>query len=105
MSRIAGTDHEGILHIGKSVNLKRRLRAFRRIVSRNEENGHHAANEFINWGFVRVFPLERLMFDFALAASERSALDLERHLHVEYRKKYLDRPPLDATAGQDGAGD
>lgn len=99
--RLGGIDTEGILHIGKSRNLGRRIRTFRQ-AAEGLKASHHAGLEFFHWGFENVIPRERLHFDHFETGSEQEALKLERLLHEEYRKKYLDRPPLDGTSGQAG---
>jgi hypothetical protein len=99
--RLGGIDPEGILHIGKSINLGRRIRTFRQ-AAEGLKASHHAGLEFFHWGFEKVIPRERLHFDHFETRSEQEALKLEHLLHEEYRKRYLDRPPLDGTSGQAG---
>jgi hypothetical protein len=99
--RLGGIDTEGILHIGKSKNLGRRIRTFRQ-AAEGLKASHHAGLEFFHWGFDNVIPRERIHFDHFETGSEQESLKLERLLHEEYRKKYLDRPPFDGTSGQAG---
>jgi hypothetical protein len=47
-----------------------------------------------------VFPLERLRFDYRIVADWREALRLERLLHEEYRRQFLDRPPWMGRLGR-----
>jgi len=63
---------------------------------------HHAGREFFEWHFQKLIPRERLRFDYFETTTEQEALKLECLLHEEYRKKFLDRPPLDGTSGQIG---
>lgn len=97
--RLNSVDTLGILHIGKSNNLGRRIRTFRQAVE-GKQAAHHAGCEFHEWGFNEIVPRERLYFDYYVTRTEQEALRLERLLHEEYRKKYFDRPPLDGTSGQ-----
>ena len=99
--RLSEVDPAGILHIGKSINLGVRIRMFRQ-AAEGLKASHHAGLEFSEWHFERLIPQERLRFDYYKTASEPAALKLERMLHEEYRKKFLDRPPLDGTSGQTG---
>lgn len=99
--RLGGIDPDGILHIGKSINLGRRIRTFRQ-AAEGLKASHHAGREFLRWGFEKVISRERLHFDYFETGSEQEALKLEHLLHEEYRKRYLDRPPLDGTSGQAG---
>ena len=97
--RANGVDPAGILHIGKSTDLGRRLRFFRQ-AAEGKKASHHAGREYANWHFEKLVPLEQLRFDYLLTDDETEALDLERRLHEAYRFAYLDRPPLDGTSGQ-----
>jgi hypothetical protein len=97
--RANGVDPAGILHIGKSTDLGKRLGQFRRAAESGQAR-HHAGREYANWDFERLVPLEQLRFDYLLTDDEREALDLERKLHEAYRLAYLDRPPLDGTSGR-----
>jgi excinuclease UvrABC nuclease subunit len=99
IKRLAGGDPLGILHIGKSVTLRSRIQAFRRS-SEDGRNGHKAGIEFYEYQFDELIPLTTLRYDYVFAKTEQEALELERNLHEEYRKQYLDRPPLDGTSGQ-----
>lgn len=99
IGRVNGADPLGILHIGKSVKLGVRVRTFRQAAERLHAP-HHAGSEFHRWGFARMFPFQCLRFDYVLVESHDEAIRLERYLHEEYRRQYLDRPPLDGTSGQ-----
>ena len=101
IGRFAGVDPLGILHIGKSGNLGRRIRSFRQ-AAQGLKAAHHAGREFCEWRFERLVPPERLRFDCFVTSTEQEALRLERALHQEYRNRFLDRPPLDGTSGQTG---
>lgn len=97
--RAADVDVLGILHIGKSITLGKRLRVFRQ-AAEGLNAPHHAGKEFKQWGFARSFPFVHLKFDYLLVDNGAEALKLERQLHEEYRQRYLDRPPLDSQSGQ-----
>jgi hypothetical protein len=96
--RLAGTDPDGVLHIGQSRNIRARIPQFYRS-ARTGHGNHHAGNEFYNWAFGKRFPLQDLRFDYALAKDQKEAPGLERQRHEMYRQQYLDRPPLDGTSG------
>ena len=99
IQRANGIDSLGILHIGKSNDLGRRLRFFRQ-AAEGKKASHHAGREYVEWCFERLASLESLRFDYVLTADAAEALALERQLHKTYRHTYLDRPPLDGTSGQ-----
>jgi excinuclease UvrABC nuclease subunit len=100
ISRLAGLDSEGVLHIGKSNSLGRRIRQFRQ-AAEGLKASQHAGREFVKWKFERMIPRERLRFDYFETEDEREALRLEKSLHDDYRLRFLDRPPLDSTSGQE----
>lgn len=97
--RANGVDPAGILHIGKSNDLGRRLRFFRQ-AAEGKKASHHAGREYARWHFEKLVPREQLRFDYLLVNDGTESLALERRLHEEYRFVYLDRPPLDGTSGQ-----
>lgn len=97
--RLGGVDSLGILHIGKSKNLGRRIRMFRQ-AAEGLKASHHAGLEFFKWKFEQIIPHDKLRFDYFETSTEPEALKLERLLHEEYRKEFFDRPPLDGTSGQ-----
>ena len=98
--RANGVDAHGILHIGQSVGLRGRILAFL-LAAQGGSAAHHAGNEFFQWEFGQRFPVEHFRFDYILARSSEYAKKLERELHEAYRLRYLDRPPLDGTSGQE----
>ena len=101
--RLGGVDSLGILHIGKSKNLKNRINFFRQS-SEGKNDSHHAGYEFYIWDFKKIIPLNNLRFDYIETPTEQEALRMERLLHKEYREQFFDRPPLDSTSGQKGKG-
>ena len=97
--RLGGVDSLGILHIGKSVNLRKRILTFRRALDQ-EKAAHKAGNEFFDWNFSKVVPERLLRFDYIYTDTEPGAVELETRVHRDYRRTYLDRPPLDGTSGR-----
>jgi len=99
IQRLRGTDLEGVLHIGQSQDLKRRVGQFLHSAVRGGKN-HHAGNEYFYWQFATAFPVSNLRFDYVVTATPREAIDRERYFHEVYRRRHFDRPPLDGTSGQ-----
>jgi hypothetical protein len=97
--RTNGVDPLGILHIGKSNDLGRRIRLFCR-AAEGKQAPHHAGREYARWCFQRMAPREQLRFDYVVTADQDQALAREHELHEKYRRQFLDRPPLDGTSGQ-----
>ena len=98
ISRFSGSELLGILHIGESSNLRRRIQEFRHSIEGRWR--HQAGNEFDYWGFSKVVPQVLLRFDYIYVDTKQDAIEIETRLHVEYRNRYLDRPPLDGTSGR-----
>lgn len=99
LPRCNGTDPNGILHIGEAAYLRTRVRDFRNAAFRGG-NSHSAGCEFSDSGFASQFPKETIYYDFAQMASKEAAVKSEYELHVEYRKRFHDKPPLDASIGK-----
>lgn len=99
IARAGGIDRDGILHIGESEDLGRRIRDFRRCVE-NRTTGHKAGVEFWRYGFHDLFLPQNLRFDYVVTGTKERATELEYQLHQDYRKRHLDRPPLDGTSGR-----
>lgn len=99
IARLNGVDELGILHIGKSINLGVRIRTFRQ-AAEGKSAPHPAGRAFRTWEFEKVFPKEWLRFDYTFTSTDEESLRLESSLHEEYRRRYLDRPPLDGQSGQ-----
>ena len=95
--RLRGIDSLGILHIGKSVDLKRRIREFSRSVEGTPR--HQAGNELYRWRSDRAIPPRCLRYEYYYTATGDDALEEEGQLQKRYRDRYLDRLPLDATSG------
>lgn len=101
--RAAGVDREGILHIGETKHLRQRVRMFRNAATGGKAD-HKAGKEFKKWGFKNLAPLEILRLDFYETDTKEDAQALEKRLFELYRKRLLDRPPLEATTGRRAAG-
>jgi len=98
LRRLAGVDNDGILHIGETTNLQRRIRNV--LQAARSGSGGRAGWEFYEFDFNRLIPLTRLVCEYVQTTSKTEAIAFERRLHVEYRRRYLDRPPLDGISGK-----
>ncbi len=98
ITRFNGTDPDGILHIGMSGNLLSRLKSFHGGAIQNKVHAHFASRQFVYWRFDDV--IKDLCFDFIPLKNVKAAKERETELHETYRKKFLDRPPLDGTSGE-----
>jgi hypothetical protein len=95
ISRAVGRDREGVLDIGKSVHLRRRLAAFFRCVTaKKARHGHMAGWRYKDLGLHRQYPPERLEVCWCTAEDEDEALRLEADALEEYARKHGELPPL-----------
>lgn len=94
IQRGKGIDREGVLHIGKSVNLFRRVREFYK-GAKGKKSPHKAGTEYYEYNFSKMFPIDSLICDYKYTQTDKDARKLEIKLQREYRQKYLDHPPLD----------
>ena len=68
--RFGGVDQLGILHIGKSVDLGRRIGMLRQ-AAQGGKASHHAGREYKAWGFEKLVPRKLLRFDYILTPDRK----------------------------------
>lgn len=95
IGRAVGRDREGVLDIGKSLHLRRRLAAFYRCVTAAEaHHGHMAGWRYRDLGLQRHFPPERLEVCWCTTRDDTGALRLEAEALEEYARRHGELPPL-----------
>ena len=104
-TRLNGIDEEGILCIGKSVNLRRRIRQFLKdITSEGLKDKYHSGG----WNFRRYFrdnpkpkairlETENMEVIWKTLDSEDEAEALETELLQDYVMTFQDKPPLNIS--------
>jgi hypothetical protein len=101
ISRANGTDCSGFLYIGKSQNLKNRLRRFRngiRTAAKGHANRniHSRALTYSYFDFTRKYRPEQLQGRYARLP--KAKIDCaEGKLILSYVRTYLDKPPLNIS--------
>jgi hypothetical protein len=105
MHRLNRDDPDGILHIGTALYVRSRIMEFQRSAIRNSatarvRGGHNAGCNFSIYRYAQKFPLGTLYVDYCLQPTVDNADALEYRLHEDYQVRFLDRPPLDASAGR-----
>lgn len=101
ISRANGTDCSGCLYIGKSQNLKNRLKRFRNGIRRAAKghanrNIHSGALTYSYYDFKRKFRPEQLQARYARLSKDE--IDrAEGKLILIYVRTYLDKPPLNIS--------
>jgi hypothetical protein len=76
-SRLNGKDPDGILHIGMSQDLFKRLRSFRKGAILEKFPAHFASSEYIKWGFKTLVAPKNLCFDFVVTQDAATAKSQE----------------------------
>jgi len=92
--RANGNDEKGILYIGQSCNLRKRIKSF---WNRIQGKGSHTAGwTYDCYDFGKKFKLEQLEVQWVeLPKSE--IITIETILLLDYVSEYLDHPPLNIT--------
>lgn len=104
-TRLNGIDEEGILCIGKSVNLRRRIREFvKDIATKGLPEKYHSEG----WNFRKYFrdnpnpkafkpKIENMEVIWKALSSEDEADNLETELIQDYVMTFQDKPPLNIS--------
>lgn len=89
--RAGGIDEEGILYIGKTINLRERTKSFWDVALKGTRKKHSGASTYYYFDFNRVFPKDQLEVRWIITHQPER---IEKLLLNSYMKKYLDTPPL-----------
>ena len=92
--RAVGTDEHGVLTIGESDNLRRRLAAFVRCARNPGASGHMAGWRFNYASFEKVFPLETLWVSWYPTIDKATAYAKEGEMLALYLAEHFELPPL-----------
>lgn len=96
INRVLGIDNQGILYIGKSDNLKERLRMIWRVLNPNlKANAHTFGTKYNgNYKLRKVFPLKTLFVSYKTTTAPKT---LETKLINQYFAKFGEVPPFNST--------
>ncbi|MBY8946366.1 hypothetical protein J1G35_10855 [Pseudomonas sp. SH10-3B] len=92
--RAVGIDEHGILTIGESENLRRRLAAFVRCARKPGVSGHMAGWRFNYASFETVFPLDTLWVSWYPTLDKAAAYAKEGEMLALYLAQHFELPPL-----------
>ena len=92
ISRMVGIDDDGILAIGESDNLSRRLNQFYQTIT--GANSHSAGRRFYSLQLQQYFPPADLRVRWQSTQSKHDALRLEAMTHLAYLHEHREMPPL-----------
>lgn len=102
--RCYGDDAEGLLGIGESGDLRRRLRSLLACMSEERKSGHSAGWRYAYLEMGRVFPLARVQVRYQQTRSRREAYELEGQLLSAYVSRHYELPPLNYKFNWSAAG-
>ena len=94
IARLSGQDKNGILSIGETDNLLKRLQMFLACADGNRHRGHTAGWRYRELNLHKLFPITSLHFRWKSALSKEEAYSLEGELLKEYASQHLELPPL-----------
>ncbi len=103
--RAAKKDSDGIIYIGTSQNLQKRIWMFRRVIFNDYvvTQGHVAANRYVRVEAIhKTFPPQNLWFEWNEVADYEVA---EADELMAYMKKYAELPPLNYGAPYNSLSD
>lgn len=93
VARFLGKDKTGIIDIGETENLRRRLKAFCRSASEGKR-GHMACWRFHFLGIGTKYPLNELLVRWCQSKGKKQATAKEAEVMDLYVKKFGELPPL-----------
>lgn len=99
-NRLLGLDKEGVLDIGESSNIRKRIKQFLACASGKRKKGHSAGCRFANRRLSRYFPLDQLEIKWKDTGSKDAAKKLEGELLRNYEKIFGELPPLNAQSSR-----
>lgn len=94
INRAVGIDDLGILTIGESSNLRKRLSAFVGCAQNSRGAGHMAGWRFNNSSFQKVFPLKTLLVSWCVLPDKAAAYAKEGEMLALYLAEHYELPPL-----------
>ncbi len=94
INRVAGRDRLGILTIGETDNLRKRLRMFWSCVNDVRHRGHNAGWRFRELDMQKRFRPNSLVFRWKTTLTKNNAYHEEGLLLKKYASEHLELPPL-----------
>ena len=94
--RANGNDDEGILYIGQSGNLRRRIENLWSRLQDSTKGRHTAGWTYDFYEFSKKFKLEQLEVQW-VEFPKSEIVGLETVLLMDYVSEYLDKPPLNSA--------
>jgi hypothetical protein len=94
--RLVRKDKEGIVYIGQSNDLHKRITGFWVTIQEEDFTRHAAGWTYVSMNFYPIFPPDRLRFRYKVAKNPSA---VERGLLLPYLRKFMALPPLNFSRG------
>lgn len=95
--RLSKIDSKGIIYIGESGDLRKRLLDFRATLKDRKKSRHAAGWTYCSFNYFPIFPPRRLQFRHKVL---RNPIAEEFELIMSYRKTFMDLPPLNSIRSE-----
>jgi hypothetical protein len=95
--RLKRTDPAGVIYIGESDDLKKRVSNFWITIRERGKSRHAAGWTYCSFNYFPLFPPKNLQFRYKVM---QNTIAGEFDLLLSYRKKFMDLPPLNSTRSQ-----
>jgi hypothetical protein len=96
IKRLLGNELEGIIYIGKSKNLQKRINGFWTTIQKQDRSRHAASWTYVSYNYYPIFSPKHLQYRYFVA---KNPIANEFFLLLSYRKKFMDLPPLNSNMG------
>jgi len=94
LARTVGVDPLGIIDIGESTNLRKRLKNFMRCAAQRGQEGHMAAWRYNHFHLERHLPLASLRVRWVVTKDKPAAYRAECKMLNRYLHRHCELPPL-----------
>ncbi len=95
INRANGVDRSGLLYVGQSVNLRRRIKGLWQNITEGKLR-HTAGRTYTTYHYERKFPPEQLQVRWTTQPRGQSE-KIESKLLDRYVNEFLDKPPLNIS--------
>jgi len=94
LARAVGVDPLGIIDIGESTNLRKRLKDFMRCAAQRGQEGHMAGWRYSFFRLERYLPLASLRVRWKATQTKAAAYRAECKMLSQYLHRHCELPPL-----------
>lgn len=99
--RLGGSDHKGILYIGKAKNLRKRVRRLWKGINQQESKRHTFAKTMIFCNVSKIIDLDEYGISWDELRTPKDAVEQEWAALKYYANKYKEPPPLNLFIGRE----